>query len=102
MVEANSRAREFLVKCIMPDGRIFEPEVKHFSQYIISNVTTLVALKGFINKDLEKKITDNICSFWNKKLYLCRDNKNNLYNGDLYSVSDVLGVEVLFWLDTKN
>ncbi len=96
----NKKARKFLLKFVDENGRVFEPEIKHFSQYIISNITTLVALKNHIDKNLEQKIVNNICSFWNNgKLYLCKSEDDFLFNSDLYSVADVLTLETLFWLD---
>jgi hypothetical protein len=94
------KAKEFLISCITDDNKIFEPEITHYSQYIISNVTTLLALKGKINPDIERDILNNISSYWNNdKLFICKDSRDNLYNSDLYSVIDVLLIEVLYWID---
>ena len=100
IVASNKIAQEFLLKCIDKEKRIFEPEVTHYGQYIITNVATLLALKGKIETDLEKTLLNNIATFWkNDELYLCKDKNNRLYNSDLYSVKDVLAIEVLYWLD---
>lgn len=94
------KAKGFLISCITVDHKIFEPEIKHYSQYIISNVITLLALKGKINPDIEKDILNNISSYWNNgRLFICKDYSDYLFNSDLYSVKDVLLIEVLYWLD---
>ena len=98
--EVLSKAKDFLLNSIDSEKKIFEPEVKHLSQYIISNVTTLVALKNKIEPSFEENLLNNVIKFWDKdKLYLCADNKEHLYNGDLYKFNDSYLIEVLYWLD---
>jgi hypothetical protein len=93
-------AKDFLVKSIDKNNRIFEPEIKHYSQYIITGVTSLLALKNYVPKNLENSLLENVSKFYkNENLYLCRDKNDFLYNSDLFSVKDVLTVEVLYWLD---
>jgi hypothetical protein len=93
-------ARNFLIKSIDKNDRIFEPEIKHYSQYIITCISSLLALKNFIPKSLELSLLNNVIKFWKENtLFLCRDNNDFLYNSDLYSVKDVLTIEVLYWLD---
>lgn len=101
--ETLDKAKAFLISCIKDDNKIFEPEITHYSQYIISNVTTLLALKGKINQDIKENILNNISTYWNNdKLFLCKNENDHLYNSDLYSVKDVLLIEVLYWLDLYN
>ena len=97
--KALEQARLYLLKQ-MDDNKFFvEPEQKKFSRYIISNITSLVALKNKIPKDLESQIRSNITSFLvNDKLYLCRNSKSQYFNGNLYEVKDVLTTEVFYWL----
>ena len=98
--EVLTKARDFLINSIDDEKKVFEPEIKQLSQYIISNVTTLVALKDKIDPSFEKSLLNNVIKFLNKdKLYLCIDKKERLYNGDLYKFNDVYLIEVLYWLD---
>ncbi len=98
--EVLAKARVFLINCINSHDEIFEPEVVHYSQYIITGITSLLALKGKIDLNSEEKMLQNIATYWTVgKLYLCKDKKGRLYNSDLYSVKDVLLIEVLYWLD---
>lgn len=100
IIRSNTIARDFLKKLIDKDNRIFEPEIKHYSQYIITNVTSLLALKGKIPINTENALFKNICNFWQENnLFLCKDKNNKLYNSDLYSVKDVLSIEVLYWME---
>ena len=79
------KAKDFLLKSVREDGR-FEPEIKNLHQYVISNVTTLVALKDKVEPEFEKILLRNVLKFWDhKKLYLCVDRKERLFNGDLYN-----------------
>lgn len=94
-------ARDFLLKQM--DGNYFfvEPEIEKYSRYIISNVTSLVALKGFISAEEENKILQNILKFMkDDKIFLCINNNLKLYNSSLYKLNDQLSIEVLFWLET--
>lgn len=94
-------ARKFVLKQLDNNDYFVEPEVKKYSRYIISNITGLVALKGYIDKDLEKKIFSNILSFMkNDELFMCLDDKGLLYNSSLYRLKDQLSIEVLYWLET--
>lgn len=103
IIKTNKIARRFLIECMDERGRLFEHEFKHFQQYIISNVTTLLALKNHIDYELEMKLQTNLAAFsTGDRLFLCKDKKDRLFNSDLYSVKDVLLVEVLFWLDLYN
>lgn len=99
IIEKNKIAGKFLLSCFDKNNRIFEPEITHYEQYIITNVTTLVALKNQIPKELEEKLLSNLAKYYNNQLYLCKDKNNKLFNSDLYSVKDVLAIEVLYWLD---
>ncbi len=100
IIETNKTASKFLLSCFDDNNRIFEPEITHYDQYIISNITTLVALKNQIPKELEKKLLKNLTGYYNNNhLYLCKDENNKLFNSDLYSVKDVLTIEVLYWLE---
>ena len=93
-------AKDYLINCIDKNNQIFEPEVKRYGQYIISNVTALYALKGKIGFQTEKVLLNNIATYLqNDKLYICKDNQNRLYNSDTYNTRDVFLIEVLFWLD---
>lgn len=100
IADSNKIALEFLLKCIDKKQRIFEPEITKYSQYIITNVTTLLAVSGRINGDIETNIYSNLATFWkNERLYLCKNKSDKLYDSDLYEVKDVLTIEVLYWLD---
>ena len=93
-------AKDFLVNCIDENNQIFEPEIKRYGQYIISNVTALYALKGKIEFQKEVALLNNIATYLqNGELYICKDNQNRLYNSDTYQIRDVFLIEVLFWLD---
>ena len=98
---AIENARKFILKQ-MDEGNFFVEfsEQKKFSRYIISNLTSLVALKNKIPKELECKILKNISYLINDKLYLCRNSEGEYFNGNLYEVSDVLTTEVFYWLLT--
>ncbi|MCB0729594.1 MAG: hypothetical protein KDC88_01065 [Ignavibacteriae bacterium] len=99
LISANKKAINFLIKQIDNSNRIFEPEIKHYNQYIITNITSIVALKGKINEDIINQMLYNIAKYLkDDTLFLCMDKKNELYNSDLYKVSDVLAIEVLYWL----
>jgi hypothetical protein len=94
-------ARNYLLKQMDSNSYFVEPEVKNYSRYIVSNITSLVALKGFINKQTENKILQNIFSFLNKdRLYLCLNDDYKLYNSSLFKLKDQLSVEVFYWLET--
>lgn len=94
-------ARNFILKQMDNKNYFVEPEIKTYSRYIISNVTSLVALKGFIDKDLENKILLNIQSFMKAdQLFMCIDDKYFLYNSSLFRLKDQLSIEVLYWLET--
>ncbi|MBK7105256.1 MAG: hypothetical protein IPH62_08230 [Ignavibacteriae bacterium] len=97
----NSKATDFLKGHIrFNKNRIFEPEIIHYSQYIISNITSLLSLKGKMEKELENSLLQNLYRYLkNNTLYLCMDKNNKLYDSDLYSVKDVLTIEVLYWYD---
>jgi|GEM_PF-6726374 len=98
--DALIKAKYFLLKSIDKEKKIFEPEIRHFSQNIISNITTLVALKNKIDPGLEKIMLNNVIKFWkDDKLYLCRDQKERLFNSDSYNLKDVYLIEVMYWLD---
>jgi len=100
LVRTNNIARDFLISCIDKDNKIFEPEITHYSQYIVTNVTTLVAIKDMISEELKDSLLSNITKYFNNdQLYLCKDKNDRLYNSNLYKVRDVLSVEVLYWLD---
>jgi hypothetical protein len=100
LIEANKKALEFLIKCFDSDSRIFEPEILQYNQYIITNITSLLALKGKINKENEDVILANLLNYLSKnELFLCKNERNELYNSDLYNVKDVLAIEVLYWLN---
>jgi len=103
LIITNKIARKFLQECIDEKIRIFEPEFTNFQQYIITNATTLLAVKDKIDTELEMKLYNNLAKFWkDNTLYLCKDKKEKLFDGDLYSVKDVLTIEVLYWLDLYN
>lgn len=100
IADSNKIALEFLLKCIDEENRIFEPEITQYSQYIITNVTTLLAVRGRIDGDIETNIYRNLATFWkDEKLYLCKNKNDKLYDSDLYKVKDVLTIEVLYWLN---
>jgi len=100
LVRTNNIARDFLISCIDKDNKIFEPEITNYSQYIVTNVTTLVAIKDMISEELKDSLLSNITKYFNNdQLYLCKDKNDRLYNSNLYRVRDVLSVEVLYWLD---
>ncbi|NWF90104.1 MAG: hypothetical protein HXY50_11675 [Ignavibacteriaceae bacterium] len=95
-----TKATNFLVESFDKNNRIFEPVVQRYQQYLISQVTALYSLKGKNFSVLEESLLRNIASFAkNEKLYLCKDNRNKLFNSDTYITLDVFLVEVLFWLD---
>ncbi len=80
------------------NGFFVEPEQVKFSRYIISNITSLIALKGFILPIEEKNILKNVRSYMVKnKLYLCKKESNEYFMGSLFEVNDVLITEVFFW-----
>jgi hypothetical protein len=96
-----SKAKNFLLKQKDKNDFFVEPEMKVFSRYIISNVIALVSLKNKIDKELEKRILDNIKSYFiDDKMFLCRNNNGEYYDGNLYEVNDVLVTEVFYWLTT--
>ncbi len=98
--DINIIAQNFLITCIDDQKRIFEPEITRYFQYIITNATSLLALKGRIDNEMELALYKNLANYWSdNRLFLCKDKKNKLFNGDLYSVRDVLTLEVLYWLD---
>lgn len=100
LIKTNKIAQEFLLSCFDNEKRIFEPEITRYSQYIITNITSLVALKANISEEVKKVLLLNLTKYYkNNQLYLCKDKNNRLYNSDLYSVKDVLTIEVLYWLD---
>ena len=100
LTETLNKAKNFLLKSINKEKKIFEPEIKHFSQNIVSNVTTLVALKSKLDADFERILLNNVIKFWkDDKLYLCIDQKERLYNSDSYNLKDVYIIEVMYWLD---
>lgn len=92
-------AKNFLLNQMDSDNFFIEPEMKNFSRYIISNITSLVALTDFVSDDLTDKIFSNIKSYFiNNKMFLCRDDDDLYFNGNLYEVNDVLMTEVFYWL----
>lgn len=100
IIHTNEIARNFLLTLVDNKNRIFEPEIINFQQYIITNVTCMVAFKNKIDKEMEMGLLNNLTKFLkDNTLYLCKDKNDKLFNGDLYSVKDVLTIEVLFWLD---
>ena len=100
LIDTLVKAKSFLLNSISKEKKIFEPTIKQLSQFVISNVTSLVALKNKIEPDFEKILLNNVVRFWNNDtLYLCRDQKERLYNGDLYNISDSYLIEVMYWFD---
>ncbi len=100
IINTNKKAANFLLNSLDDKERIFEPEIKHYKQYIISNITSLVALKEDLSIKRQISILQNIAGYFvNSKLFLCKNEEDRLYNSDLYSVKDVLAIEVLYWLD---
>jgi hypothetical protein len=94
-------ARNYLVKQMDSKCYFIEPEVKNYSRYIVSNITSLVSLKGFINKETENQILQNIFKFLKKnELFLCINDDYKLYNSSLFKLKDQLSIEVLYWLET--
>lgn len=94
-----SLARKFILSNLDKEGFFVEPEVKKYSRYIISNVTSLVALKGFISTDIEEQILKNIFKFMkNGELFLCINDDYKLFNSSLFRLRDQLSIEVLYWL----
>ncbi len=99
LISKNKKAIEFLINQFDSCNRLFETEIMHYNQYIISNITSLLALKGKVKNEITKQMLHRIAKYlYNDRLYLCMDENDRLYNSDLYKVSDVLGVEVLYWL----
>lgn len=93
------QAKDFVLKQRDENNFFIEPEVKVFSRYLVSNVVSLVALKGYIDQNLEKSILENVKSYViNDRLYLCRNEYGEYYNGNLYEVNDVLLTEFYYWL----
>jgi hypothetical protein len=100
IISANKKAEDFLITCIDNENRIFETEITHYGQYIITNITSLLALKGKVSPEFESSLLKSISSHYShNKLYLCKTEHGKLFDSDLYQVSDVLAVEVLYWLD---
>ena len=94
-------ARIFLLKQMDRNYFFVEPEIKKFSRYVISNIVSLVALKGFIKPEEESKILKNILKFLkNDEIFLCISDDMKLYNSSLYKLRDQLNTEVFFWLET--
>lgn len=97
--QANKKAEKFLLSCFDKSGRLFEPEIKHYFQYIITNITSLVALKNSVSISEQKNLIKNIIAFFSDSdFHLCKDENNLLFNSDLYSVKDVLAIELLYWI----
>lgn len=94
------RVKKYIYQQKDEDYYFIEPEQKKFSRYIISNITSLIALRNILSKDEEKKIFDNVKSYMiNDRLYLCRNENGEYFNGNLYEVKDVLLTELFFWLN---
>ncbi len=92
-------AKKYLQNQQDVDGYFVEPEQKQFSRYIISNITSLVALRNSLTLDEELKIFNNIKKYLiDDEFYLCRNEKGEFFNGNLYEVKDVLLTEVFYWL----
>ncbi len=92
-------AKKFLLKQMDKKFFFIEPDLNKYYRYIISNVSSLVALQNSIKYEIEEKILQNITKFFsNNMLFLCIDKKDRLFNSSLYYVHDQLSTEVLFWM----
>ncbi|MCP4970508.1 MAG: hypothetical protein GY932_07945 [Arcobacter sp.] len=92
-------AKIFLHKQQDENGYFVEPEQKQYSRYIISNITSLIALRKTVSKDEELVIFNSIKRYLiNDEIYLCRNEKGEFFNGSLYEVKDVLLTEIFYWL----
>lgn len=95
--------KNFVYKQKDKDYFFVEPEQEKFARYIISNITSLIALKDIITNEEETKIFNNIKSYIiDNELYLCRNEKGEYFNGNLYEVRDVLLTEVFYWFTYYN
>ena len=93
------KARDFVLSQMDKEYFFVEPEMKVFSRYIISNIIALISLKSKIDKEKEVKILNNIQSYFiDEKMFLCRNENGEYYDGNLYEVNDVLVTEVFYWL----